>query len=194
MKRGLGKTSLIRLSERDKKQVFSKVSHSCNRVAEWSCILLLVAMTVVTFAQVFFRFVVVHSLPWSEEFSRYSLVWASFLGASIALKRGLHIGVEAFVTRLSQEKRRLIYLITLVIITFFLIVVIVKGVQMASFNMRQSSPAMRIPMGFPYLAIPVGSLIMVIHLLDELILGWKRRAGLVGMEKTEEEKRLEAGF
>jgi TRAP-type C4-dicarboxylate transport system permease small subunit len=65
---------------------------------------------------------------------------------------------------------------------------------MASFNMRQSSPAMRIPMGFPYLAIPVGSLIMVIHLLDEMILGWRRRAGLVGMEKTEEEKRLEAGF
>jgi TRAP-type C4-dicarboxylate transport system permease small subunit len=194
MKRGLGRTSSIRLSERDKKQVFSKVSHSCNKLAEWSCILLLVAMTVVTFAQVFFRFVIVHSLPWSEEFSRYALVWASFLGASIALKRGLHIGVEAFVTKLSQEKRRLIYLMTLVIITFFLIVVIVKGVQMASFNMRQSSPAMRIPMGFPYLAIPVGSLIMVIHLLDELILGWKRRAGLVGMEKTEEEKRLEAGF
>jgi TRAP-type C4-dicarboxylate transport system permease small subunit len=174
--------------------MFSKVSHSCNKLAEWSCVLLLVAMTVVTFAQVFFRFVVVHSLPWSEEFSRYSLVWASFLGASIALKRGLHIGVQAFVTKLSQEKRRLIYLITLVMITFFLIVVIVKGLQMASFNMRQSSPAMRIPMGFPYLAIPVGSLIMVIHLLDELILGWRHRAGLVGMEKTEEEKRREAGF
>jgi TRAP-type C4-dicarboxylate transport system permease small subunit len=174
--------------------MFSKVSHSCNKLAEWSCLLLLVAMTVVTFAQVFFRFVIVHSLPWSEEFSRYSLVWASFLGASIALKRGLHIGVQAFVTKLSQEKRRLIYLITLAIITVFLIVVIVKGFQMASFNMRQSSPAMRIPMGFPYLAIPVGSLIMVIHLVDELILGWRHRAGLVGMEKTEEEKRLEAGF
>lgn len=174
--------------------MFSKISQYCNKSAEWSCLALIVAMTVVTFAQVFFRFVIVHSLPWSEEFSRYSLVWASFLGASIALKRGLHIGVEAFVTKLSQEKRRLIYLITLVLITFFLVIVIIKGFQMASFNMRQSSPAMRIPMGFPYLAIPIGSLIMVIHLLDELILGWKRRAGLVGMEKTEEEKRLEVGF
>jgi TRAP-type C4-dicarboxylate transport system permease small subunit len=174
--------------------MFSKISQYCNKFAEWSCLALIVAMTTVTFAQVFFRFVIVHSLPWSEEFSRYSLVWVSFLGASIALKRGLHIGVQAFVTKLSQEGRRLIYLITLVMITFFLIVVITKGFQMASFNMRQSSPAMRIPMGFPYLAVPIGSLIMVIHLLDELILGWRRRAGLVGMEKTEEEKRLEAGF
>lgn len=174
--------------------MLSRISYYANKSTEWSCLVLIVAMTAVTFAQVFFRFVIVHSLPWSEEFSRYSLVWASFLGASIALKRGLHIGVEAFVAKLPKEKRRLIYLITLGIIALFLIVVIIKGVQMAAFNMRQSSPAMRIPMGFPYLAIPVGSFIMVIHLLDELTLGWKRRAGLAGMEKTEEEKRVEAGF
>ncbi len=174
--------------------MLSKISDYANKATEWSCLILIVAMTVVTFAQVFFRFVIVHSLPWSEEFSRYSLVWASFLGASIALKRGLHIGVEAFVTKLTRNKRRLVYLTVSVIITFFLIVVIFKGVQMASFNMRQSSPAMRIPMGFPYLAIPVGSLIMVIHLLDELVLGWKRRGGLVGLEKTGDEKRVEAGF
>jgi TRAP-type C4-dicarboxylate transport system permease small subunit len=151
-------------------------------------------MTAVTFAQVFFRFVIVHSLPWSEEFSRYALVWASFLGGSIALKRGLHIGVEAFIANLSKEKKRLIYLITLVIILIFLAVVTIKGFQMASFNMKQSSPAMRIPMGFPYLAIPVGSLLMMVHLLNELTLGWKKGEGLAGMEKTEEEKRLEAGF
>lgn len=174
--------------------MLSKVSHYCNRCAEWGCLALLVTMTVVTFAQVFFRFVIVHSLPWSEEFSRYALVWASFLGASIALKRGLHIGVEAFVAKLSKEKKRLIYLITLAIIILFLVVVVIKGFQMAFFNMKQSSPAMRIPMGFPYLAIPVGSLIMIIHLLNELTLGWKHGKGLAGMEKTEEEKRLEAGF
>ena len=174
--------------------MFSKTSDTFNKSAEWSCVLLLIAMTVVTFAQVFFRFVIVHSLPWSEEFSRYALVWASFLGASIALKRGLHIGVGVFIVRIPEEKRRLIYLITLMMMTLFLFVVIVKGFQMASFNMRQSSPAMRIPMGFPYLAIPVGSVIMVLHLLNEMILGWRRKGGLIALEKNEEKKRMEAGF
>lgn len=173
--------------------MLSKISDYSNKTAEWTCFGLLASMTLVTFAQVFFRFVIVHSLPWSEEFSRYALVWASFLGASVALKRGLHIGVEAFITRLNKEKRRLIYLATLILITLFLLVVILKGFQMVSFNMRQSSPAMRIPMGFPYLAVPVGSLIMGIHLVNELISGWGRKGGILGMEKTEEEKRLEAG-
>lgn len=194
MKRGLEKTSLIKSWVQNKEEMFSKISDTFNKSAEWSCIVLLVAMTVVTFAQVFFRFVIVHSLPWSEEFSRYALVWASFLGASIALKRGLHIGVGVFMARLPEEKRRLVYLITLVMMTLFLFVVIAKGFQMASFNMKQSSPAMRIPMGFPYLAIPTGSLIMVLHLLNEMILGWRRKGGLIALEKGEEKKRLEAGF
>lgn len=194
MKRDLEKTSLIKSWVQNREEMFSKISDTLNKSAEWSCLVLMVAMTVVTFGQVFFRFVIVHSLPWSEEFSRYALVWASFLGASIALKRGLHIGVEAFVSKLPKEKRRLIYLMTLAVMIIFLFVVIIKGFQMASFNMRQSSPAMRIPMGFPYLAIPVGSLIMALHLLNEMILGWRRKEGLIALEKDEEKKRLEAGF
>lgn len=172
----------------------SNLSNGLNRVAEILCFVLLLAMTTVTFAQVFFRFVIVHSLPWSEEFSRYCLVWASFLGASIALKRRLHIGVEAIVAKCSKETKHWISLATLVLLLLFLSVVAVKGFQLASFNMRQSSPAMRIPMGWPYLAVPVGSLLMVIHLIDELILEWRQRGKPAPVGKTEREKRLEVGF
>lgn len=147
-------------------------------------------MTMVTFAQVFFRFVIVHSLPWSEEFSRYALVWASFLGASIALKRGLHIGVEAFTSRLPKEKRLLVYWATLLIIMLFLVVVVVKGIEMASFNMKQSSPAMRIPMGIPYLAIPIGSFVMLIHLVHEFIQRWKGSKSLSSVTRVQGGKRV----
>lgn len=174
--------------------MLERISHYANRWAERSCLVLLVAMTTVTFAQVFFRFVIVRSLPWSEEFSRYALVWASFLGASVALKRGLHIGVEAFVGKLVEKKRRQVYQLTLFLMMIFLLFVIIKGLQMASFNMRQSSPAMRIPMGLPYLAIPVGSILMFLHLLNEAVSGWTREARFLGLEKGEAEKRLEAGF
>lgn len=174
--------------------MLERVSRYGNRWAEVSCLVLLVAMTAVTFAQVFFRFVIVHSLPWSEEFSRYALVWASFLGASVALKRGLHIGVEAFVGRLAPERRRQVYYLGVVLMMIFLLFVIVKGAQLASFNMRQSSPAMRIPMGFPYLAIPVGSILMLLHLLNEAVSGWTRQGRFSALEKAEAERRLEAGF
>ena len=174
--------------------MLERISHYGNRWAERCCLVLLVAMTTVTFAQVFFRFVVVRSLPWSEEFSRYALVWASFLGASVALKRGLHIGVEAFVGKLVEKRRRQVYQLTLFLMMIFLLFVIIKGLQMASFNMRQSSPAMRIPMGLPYLAIPVGSILMFLHLLNETVSGWRHEARFLGLEKGEAEKRLEAGF
>lgn len=170
------------------------MSHYLNRIAEGICLGLMVIMTGVTFAQVFFRFVIVHSLPWSEEFSRYCLVWASFLGASIALKRGLHIGVEAFVEKLPKSKKRFIHRFTLIIVLLFLLVVIIKGFEMATFNLKQSSPAMRIPMGVPYLAVPVGGLFMFVHLFSELILGWKQKGKLTERDQTGREKRLEVGF
>ncbi len=174
--------------------MLSRLSHYLNRIAEGICLGLIVVMTGVTFAQVFFRFVIVHSLPWSEEFSRYCLVWASFLGASIALKRGLHIGVETVVERLPKSKRRFIHLLTLIILLLFLLVVIIKGLEMAVFNLRQSSPAMRIPMGLPYLAVPVGSFFMFVHLFSELILGWKQDGKLTERDRTGREKRLEVGL
>jgi TRAP-type C4-dicarboxylate transport system permease small subunit len=49
-------------------------------------------------------------------------------------------------------------------------------------------------MGLPYLAIPVGSILMFLHLLNEAVLGWRREARFLGPEKGEAEKRLEAGF
>jgi len=41
------------------------------------------------------RFVLRDSLSWSEELARYLMVWATFIGASIGVKRGSHVGVEA---------------------------------------------------------------------------------------------------
>jgi len=40
----------------------------------------------------------------------------------------------------------------------------VQGLALALINLNQLSPAMRIPMFFPYLAVPVGAALMIIEL------------------------------
>ena len=56
---------------------------------------LLISMSVIIIYQVFSRFVLEASLPWSEELTRYLMIWAVFIGASLALRNGALIGVEA---------------------------------------------------------------------------------------------------
>ena len=61
-----------------------------NNIEEFIVVPLVAVMTAVIILQVFFRYVLKGSLPWSEELSRYLMIWVTFVGASIGVKRGAH--------------------------------------------------------------------------------------------------------
>jgi len=51
-----------------------------NTMVDGFVILLITSMVIVVFAQVFFRYVVMSSPPWTEEFSRFNFIWLTFMG------------------------------------------------------------------------------------------------------------------
>jgi TRAP-type C4-dicarboxylate transport system permease small subunit len=55
------------------------------------------------------------------------------------------------------------------LMAIFLVVVIINAIPVIGKNMSQLSPAIGIPMGIVYLAIPIGAAIMLIYTLDDLI-------------------------
>ena len=57
---------------------------------------LLVAVIVMNLAQVFYRYVLVDPLSWSEETMRYSTTWMVMLAGSSALFRGEHMVISLF--------------------------------------------------------------------------------------------------
>ncbi len=139
------------------------------QVMDWIGYLLLVVfsiiMVVATFLQVIFRYFFNHPLFWSEELSRYCFVWIVFVGAAIALKHGAHIGVDYFVKHLPFRFKTVLALIINCGIAVFLILVIFQSILVVKVNMAQHSPAMRIPMGTVYLAIPVGFTMMLGYII-----------------------------
>jgi TRAP-type C4-dicarboxylate transport system permease small subunit len=126
-------------------------------------------MTIVVVLQVICRYLLGAALTWSEEFARYGLIWITFLGAGIALKKRAHMGVQVIVEMFSPGIRKTVQLFTILSVMGFLIVATLKGIELALFNMKQYSPAMGLPMGFVYLAIPSGCLVMIIHAADQLL-------------------------
>ena len=149
--------------------MLSRISNRLNSITEAVCCIFLLAMTLTVTLQVVCRYLLGAALTWSEEFSRYGLVWITFLGGSVAVKRGAHMGVEALLNALSPQVRKKVQLLTLLCVMGFLMIATIKGGQLALFNMQQHSPAMGVPMGVVYFAIPTGCLIMLIHALEELI-------------------------
>jgi TRAP-type C4-dicarboxylate transport system permease small subunit len=97
------------------------------------------------------------------------MIWMGMLGAFVAIRQGRHIGVSLFVDRLPAKAAARVILFVQVATVLFLLVVTRYGISLALFNATQLSPAMQIPMIFPYLAVPVGAALMIIELLADLL-------------------------
>ncbi|BAS26659.1 TRAP transporter small permease [Limnochorda pilosa] len=150
-------------------RALDRLSAGLDGAARWGAALLVAVMSTALLAQVLFRFVLERPLSWSEELARYSFVWLSLLGASSALRAGLHPGMDLLVARLPDRARRVACLLANLATGWLLWLLLDQGLALARLNMRQLSPAMRIPMGIPYGAIPAASFIMLVHLAASLL-------------------------
>lgn len=129
-------------------------------VIRWMIIGLMLVMTVIVFAQIFFRYVFNVPLGWSEELARFAFVWVSFIGASALMRVKEHINVTVF-TDLFPSRLRAACILTanlcaMICIYFFL----VGGVELTRNEWKQLAPALQIPMGWVYIAIPVAATLM----------------------------------
>jgi len=128
-------------------------------------------MSVVVMLQILFRFVIYIPLPWSEELARYLMIWTGMVGSFVALREGRHIGVTLVVNRLPPRAAAGVAVFVQVLTILFLFILAKQGLALALINLNQLSPAMRIPMFFPYLAVPVGAALMIIELAAGVLQG-----------------------
>ena len=126
-------------------------------------------MTVVVLAGVFFRYVLEAPLPWSEELARYLMVWGASLGASVAFEQGSHVAVTLLLDKFPRRVGKLLTLIAQIVIIGFMTIVVKEGFVLAHELKIQESTAMELPMTWPYLAIPVGCLFILVHALIAFI-------------------------
>ena len=138
-------------------------------MCEIALIIFLALMAVVVFMEVIFRYVLHLPLFWTEEFARYCLVWSSLLGAAVALKRGEHIAVTLFLGYFPEGTGRALAIVARFSIATILAVMMWGGIKLVMITSTQISPALRIPMAVPYLALPISSAIMLFHVVTLLL-------------------------
>lgn len=136
-----------------------------DNLEDYLCVCLLTVMSLVVLLQVLSRFVLNMPLRWTEEFAIFLLAWVSFLGASVGMKRWAHIGVEAFVLLLPQKLQHLAKLLSLVFCGIFFVIMLYFGIEIVLKQLAtgQVSAAMRIPMYYAYLSVPVGAAFMLLR-------------------------------
>ncbi|HNQ09935.1 MAG TPA: TRAP transporter small permease [Giesbergeria sp.] len=135
---------------------------ACNR---WLLILLLVAMACIVFANVVLRYTTGDSIVWAEEVARHLMIWVTFLGAGLVLRFGGHVAIDNLHQAVSTRSARWLRTVVAVGIGVFCLVMTYFSVLYVWATRFQTTAATDIPISFIYLAMPMGFLLMFVHLL-----------------------------
>jgi len=127
---------------------------------------LLVLTLVVLFVGIVFRYALNDPLVWTEELARFCSTWIIFLGAAACFKRGGHIGIDVVVRLLPPTLRRRTALLVNWLMVGILAVLVIRGFQYTSKSFVMHTTVLQIPFGFWNAAVPVGSLLMMVRLLQ----------------------------
>ena len=122
-------------------------------------------MVLAVFSQIICRSFLGTSLPWSEEFARYCMIWFAFFGVSVGLRENTHIGFDAIVNILPKKIRFYIVLLAKLVIAALCVVFFFLSLQLtiSLFSTGQKAPTLQMPIAFVYMVMPLGFILSVIQ-------------------------------
>jgi len=134
-------------------------------------VLSMATVSLLVFGQVVSRYGFNYTPVWSEELSRFLVVWSIFIGVAIGVRNNQHIGVDALIRFLPHK-----LLLASEVLLNLIGVVVIGILVFNSFEFiqhtrefEQLSPAMRIPMYIPYIAMPVGLSLSIVHFIHNIV-------------------------
>ena len=131
--------------------------------------LIISAISILTITQVFLRYVMNSPLFWSEELTRYLIIWLTFLGAGLGVRHRGHITVEFLARIFPLSFQRILNFSLDILIIAYLFVLCWLGVKVMMVFMVFKSSALSIPQGYIFLAVPVGAAIMIYHKVRQIL-------------------------
>ncbi|UGB32227.1 TRAP transporter small permease [Metabacillus sp. B2-18] len=145
------------------------------KIEEWLLVAAFLFMVTLVFVQVIFRYVINDSLGWSEELSRYILIWIAWISASYAVRKNEHIRIEFIKNLFKGIGKKVIEMLVLILWFLMALFLAIEGTQLAMQIKitNQVSPSMGVPMWMLYLATPVGGTLMCIRLIQQAFLIFK---------------------
>ena len=151
--------------------MMKKLDHFLNLYETGSFVVLLSVMTIVIFFQVIFRYVLHASIPWSEELSRYCMIYTAFIGVGAGIKAGSHTGVDAFVSFMPAKLKKIFMFMEKFLVLIISVVFFIFSLQLVIqlFENGQKSATLFIPIAFAYISMPLGFLGGIIRSIQNLI-------------------------
>ena len=122
--------------------------------------ILLLAMVVLIFSNVFMRYVLNSGIPWSEEVSIVIVVWFTFISLALGVKHRLHISLCLLPERISPRTDFLLAKITDLVTLFLGYIMIRYGWILVQFTSRSILPATEFPASVMYFPLVLSGILV----------------------------------
>jgi C4-dicarboxylate transporter, DctQ subunit len=127
--------------------------------------------TLAAFSEVVARFIFNTSIGSGGELTNYPIIWAAMVGAAVAARSGVHIGVDILVRQMSPMVAKITVLLSLLASAMFTLIVTWLGIELVQFSYGTQQTTMELlwPRWILFLSVPVGMSLMTYHLIQELV-------------------------
>jgi TRAP-type C4-dicarboxylate transport system permease small subunit len=134
-------------------------------INRWALIVILAVMAVVIFANITMRYLTSESLTWAEEVARHLMIWLTFLGAGPVLRYGGHISIDNLQDALPSRAAIALRAVVVVHLLAYCAFMVWYGGIYVDRTHVQLTTATQIPFSYIYLAMPIGGILLALHLL-----------------------------
>lgn len=151
-------------------QTLNRVLGKVAKALETVMIASLIVMVVVMFMQVVLRYVFATGFAWTEELSRFLMIYMIFIGSAVLASQDGHISVTILDDLLKGIPRKILKLVQYILCLVYSALVAKIGYATLAIVGKQKTPNMQITMDWIYAVIPVSMALMFIYLLVKSVL------------------------
>ena len=137
-------------------------------VVEWVAACLVLACIGILFSGVVGRYVLNSPLVWSDELASILFLWLAMIGSVIALKRGEHMRMTAWISKLSDQKKMYFESTGLLACLLYLAIILRPAYHFALDELIVTTPSLEISNLWRAAALPSGVILMMFFCLFRL--------------------------
>ena len=164
--------------------MLGRIAAMLSRVEEWILSLMVLQMGLSIFLQVVMRYVFHSAITWLDELVHIEVVFLTFFGASLGIKYGAHISVDALKNVVKGRAVHLLDALNHLAIAVYSGLVIYFGYNLVSLmaGRHHFTPTLRIPKHYLYVGVCLG---LGLICLRSLVKTWQSLAALRGGDSRE---------
>ncbi|AFL85598.1 TRAP-type C4-dicarboxylate transport system, small permease component [Belliella baltica DSM 15883] len=137
-----------------------------DKIIGWLLIFLMGSMVLNVTWQVLSRYIFQNPSSFTDELSRYMLIWLGMLGAAYVAGKNQHLAIDIVLRKLEgKAKMKLQILINVLIMVFAIAAMILGGSNLVyiTYLLGQKSATLQIPLAYIYSIIPASGLLVLYY-------------------------------